>query len=64
MALKTVKAHSEIIRRRGLGAQQCDQCGWVYIDPAIPKSCDNGECPTNREGKEQVDERVQDMRPH
>lgn len=58
MTFKTVRAHSEIIRRRGLGAQQCDQCGWIYVDPAIPKSCDNGECPTNKEGKDKVDEKL------
>lgn len=48
MAFKTVRAHPEIIRRLGLGAQQCQDCGAVYKDTAIPKSCENGECPTNR----------------
>lgn len=48
MPIKTVRAHPEIIRRVGLGAQQCVECGAVYIDTAIPETCDNGECPTNR----------------
>lgn len=49
MAFKTVRAHPEIIRRLGLGAQQCQDCGTVYKDTEIPKACDNGECPTNRQ---------------
>lgn len=49
MPIKTVRAHSEIIRRVGLGAQQCAECGQVYRDTNIPETCDNGECPTNTE---------------
>lgn len=49
LEFRLVRAHYEIIRRRGMGAQQCTQCGWVYIDPDIPKVCANPDCSTNRE---------------
>lgn len=42
--MKTIKAASHIVRERGLGAQQCVDCGAVYIDPDIPKECRNRAC--------------------
>lgn len=49
MPIKTVKAHPEIIRRVGLGAQQCERCGQVYRIDHVPDKCVNEKCPTNEE---------------
>lgn len=44
MPIKTVAAHSEVVRRLGLGVRQCAECRWAYSDGAIPEECVNPEC--------------------
>lgn len=56
MAFKTVKAHPEIIRRQGLGAQQCVDCGAVYRIENMPKECACASCPSNEGQKLEMDD--------
>lgn len=44
MPIRTVAADPEIVRRVGLGARQCVECGTVYNDAKIPEWCGRVGC--------------------
>lgn len=48
MPIRIVRASREIIRREGLGAEQCEACGHIYRIDHVPEVCENVECPTNQ----------------
>lgn len=48
MAIKIVRADPKIVRREGLGAEQCAACGQVYRINHVPEVCVNDGCPTNQ----------------
>lgn len=50
MAIRTVAADPEIVRRLGLGTRICVECRQPYNDARIPEWCINPTCPQAKGG--------------